>query len=147
MKRLIALSMVLGLIFGSVATAEAGKKKKPTKKTREVTATYAAPGAFYLNSNGQNIGGVEIATGAEDLFMTIDIQDVTGLPVSAGWGQDDNGDGQVEITFICDGIEEPISILPGVSVTVFILPGPCVEPPGPGFATTGDVVATFSNMP
>ena len=147
MKRAIALGMVLGLLFGTVATAEAGKKKKPTKKTREVTASYAAPGAFYLSSNGENIGGVELATGSEDLFMTLDIQDATGLPVSAGWGQDDNGDGQVEITFICGGIEEPVSILPGISVTVFILPGPCLQPAGPGFATTGDVVATFSNLP
>lgn len=147
MKRVLAAVLVLGLAFGAMATAEAGKKKKPKRIERTETAHYAAPAAFYLNANGENIGGVEIPTGPDDLFMTLELQDATGLPASAGWGQDDNGDGQVEVTFICGGIEEPVSILPGVPVTVFIFPGPCLEPMGPGFATTGDVVATFSNLP
>jgi hypothetical protein len=42
-KRILIVTLVLGLIAGALTTAEAAKKKKPKKKTRTAESTYQAP--------------------------------------------------------------------------------------------------------
>lgn len=148
MKKLLVIGLAASLVFGSLATAEAGKKKKKPKKVERVEEqTYAAPAYFYWAPTGDNIGGVKFATGPEDHFVSIEIEDATGMDVSASVGQDPEGDNTVATTPFCTKTDEPIEIEPGLEVTVFVFVGPCTTPLGPAFATQGTVIGTFSNLP
>lgn len=142
------IGLAASLVFGSFASAEAGKKKKkPKKVTRVEEATYIAPARFYWAPTGDNIGGVKFATGPDDKFISLEIEDNFGQDVSAAAGQDPEGDGTVTTTPFCTKTEEPLAIEPGLEVTVFVFIGPCTTPLGPAVATQGTVTATFSNLP
>ncbi|MDQ3964561.1 MAG: hypothetical protein M3277_11730 [Actinomycetota bacterium] len=148
MKRIVITALVLGLVFGAVATAEAGKKKKPKKTKRVVETVYDAPA---IGSRGgvclaaTNSCG-DIPTGPDEYFVTIEITDQTGLDVYATVGQDLDGDTFTDTsTTICGKNEEPIPIEPGIAITVF--PWAVGRPSCPGVATTGTVKATLSNLP
>lgn len=148
MRKLLVAAVVAGLAVGSVATAEAGKKKAPKKVTRTAEASYIAPARFYWAPTGDNVGGVKFPTGAGEAYVSITIEDDAGMAVSAAVGQDPEGDGTVAATAFCTATEEPVAIDPGLEVTVFVYAGPCTAPaPAPAFATQGKVVATFSNVP
>ena len=139
-KSLIAL-LAIGLLVGSIAAPAAAGKKKG----RSAKAEYAAPAAFQWNPTGDaNIGGVTFTTAANENFVSIKIKDLLGTPVSAAAGQDPDGDGSVDASFFCGSTDEPMPIEGGLEVTVFVFPGPCLEPLGPGFATQGTVTATFT---
>lgn len=148
MRKILVIALAASLVFGSLATAEAGKKKrKPKRIERTEEATYVAPAYFYWAPTGDNIGGVKFATGPKDKFVSIEIQDTLGQPVSGSVGQDPEGDGTVATTPFCTKTEEPLPIEPGLEVTVFVFVGPCTTPPGPAVATQGTVIGTFSNLP
>lgn len=150
MRKLVVVALVTGLLAGSLASAEAGKRKKkaPAKTTRVAEATYIAPARLYWAPTGDNIGGASFPTAASESYVTIDIQDDAGMDVSAAVGQDPEGDGTVSTTPFCTSTEEPLPIQPGLEVTVFVYVGPCTDPaPAPAFATQGTIVATFSNLP
>ncbi len=148
MKKLVVVALVTGLLVGSIASAEAGKKKAPKKTTRVAEAAYIAPARFYWAPTGENIGGASFPTGAGESFVTIEIADDAGMDVSAAVGQDPEGDGTVATTPFCTSTEEPLPIQPGIEVTVFVYVGPCTDPAlGPAFSTQGTVTATFSNLP
>ena len=147
MKKILVAGLAASLVFGSLASAEAGKKKKPKRIERVEEQTYIAPAYFYWAPSGDNIGGVKFATGPEDKFVSIEIEDATGMDVSASVGQDPEGDGTVSTTPFCTSTEEPLPIEPGLEVTVFVFVGPCTQPPGPAVATQGTVIGTFSNLP
>ena len=147
MKRSLVLLLVLGLFVGSIASAEA-KKKAPKKKSRVAEAAYVAPAYFSWNPTGDAaIGGVEFPTSPGEKFVSIEIKDNLGMPVSGSVGQDPEGDGQVATTPFCGKTDEPLPIQGGLAVTVFVFVGPCTSPPGPAMATQGTVVGTFSNLP
>lgn len=148
MRKLLVAAAVAGLVVGSVATAEAGKKKAPKKTTRVAEAAYVAPARFYWAPTGDNIGGASFPTGAGESYVSVEVQDDLGMDVSAAVGQDPEGDGTVATTSFCTSTEEPLPITPGVEVTVFVYVGPCTSPaPAPAFASQGKVIATFSNLP
>ena len=148
MRKLVVLALVTGLVVGSVASAEAGKKKAPKKTTRSAEAAYIAPARLYWAPTGDNIGGASFPTAAGESYVTIDIEDNAGMDVSAAVGQDPEGDGTVATTPFCTSTEEPLPIAPGLEVTVFVYVGPCTNPsPAPAFATQGTITATFSNLP
>lgn len=148
MRKLLVATVVAGLVVGSVATAEAGKKKAPKKVTRTAEGTYIAPARLWWAPTGDNIGGAKFPTGAGEAYVSVTIEDDAGMDVSAALGQDPEGDGTVSTTDFCTSTEEPIEITPGLEVTVFVYAGPCTAPqPAPAFATQGTVIATFSNMP
>ena len=148
MRKLLIAAVVSGLIAGSVATAEAGKKKAPKKTTRVAEASYVAPARFYYAPTGDNIGGATFPTGAGETYVSITIEDDLGQDVSAAVGQDPEGDNTVSTTSFCTSTDEPVAIDPGLEVTVFVYAGPCTDPAlAPAFATQGTIVATFSNMP
>lgn len=148
MRKLLVAAVVAGLVTGSVATAEAGKKKAPKKVTRVAEGIYVAPARFWWAPTGDNIGGAKFATGTGENFVSVTIEDDAGMDVSAALGQDPEGDGTVSTTDFCTITDEPIAITPGLEVTVFVYVGPCTSPaPAPAFATQGKVVATFSNIP
>ena len=148
MRKLLVAAVVSGLIVGSVATAEAGKKKAPKKVTRVAEAAYAAPARFYFAPTGDNIGGAAFPTGAGESYVSVTIEDDLGMDVSAAVGQDPEGDNTVATTDFCTSTDEPLPITPGIEVTVFVYAGPCTAPqPAPAFASQGKIVVTFSNMP
>lgn len=148
MRKLLVVAAVCGLLVSSVASAEAGRKKAPKKRTRVAEASYIAPAYFYWAPTGDNIGGVTFPTGADEAFVSIEISDSSGMDVSAAVGQDPEGDNTVSTTAFCTSTEEPVPIEPGLEVTVFVYVGPCTSPaPAPAFATQGTVTATFSNLP
>ena len=139
MKKSLVALLVLGLVVGGMAV-EAGAKKKQ----RVAEADYFAPAAFQWNPTGDaNIGGVSFPTGGSEKLVDLEITDASGMPVSASAGQDPEGDGTVTTTDFCGSIED-LPIDGGLDVTVFVFPGPCTAPPGPGFATQGTVKATFT---
>jgi hypothetical protein len=143
MKRSIVLMLILGLVFGAMVPAQAGKKK-----SRTATAEYFAPAYFSWNPTGDhNIGGVSFPTGSGERFVSIEITDNAGMDVSASVGQDPEGDGTVTTTPFCTSTEEAVPIEAGLEVVVFIHVGPCTAPTGPAFATQGTVKATFSKNP
>jgi hypothetical protein len=148
MRKLLVVAAVAGLVVGSVASAEAGKKRAPKKTTRVAEASYVAPAYFYWAPTGDNIGGVKFPTGAGETYVSVEISDDAGMDVSASVGQDPEGDNTVSATPFCTSTEEPVPIEPGLEVTVFVYVGPCTSPePAPAFASQGTVEATFSNLP
>lgn len=148
MRKILVIGLAASLVFGSFATAEAGKKKRKPKRVERVEeATYIAPARFYWAPTGDNIGGVKFPTSENDNFVSIKIEDSFGQDVSAAAGQDPEGDGTVTTTAFCTETEEPLPIEPGLEVTVFVFVGPCTTPPGPAVATQGTVIGTFSNIP
>jgi hypothetical protein len=140
----LLLVMVAALCIGSIASAEA---KKSRKISRVAEATYAAPAYFQWAPTGDNIGGASFPTTAAERFISIEIEDTSGLDVSAAVGQDPENDGTVDNTAFCTKTDKPLPISPGLPVTVFVFVGPCTSPPGPAFATQGTITATFSNQP
>ena len=144
MRKVLLLVLIVGLCFGSIASAGA---KKGRKISRTAEATYAAPAYFYWAPTGDNIGGANFPTTAAERFVSIEIEDAAGLGVSAAVGQDPENDGTVDNTPFCTKTDQPMPVTPGLPVTVFVFVGPCTSPPGPAFATQGTITATFSNRP
>lgn len=157
MKRVIGVVLVFGLIFGAMTTAEAGKKKKkPKKTTRTVEAPYSAPGfgtASVTIGCSPALGSCgNFAIGPDDHFAQITLTDQTGTPTAFSVGQDtEPGDPTNTIetnhgTFCGTTGKDPIQILPGYEMTVFIWAWGDILCPT-GFGTTGTVTAKFSNLP
>ena len=148
MKRYLVVLLALSMVFATLTSAHAGKKKAPKKTTRVESVDYFAPAYFSWNPTGEhNIGGVSVPTAMGENFVSVEIEDMTGMPVSAAVGQDPEGDGTVTTTDFCTSTEEPLPIDPGLEVVVFVFVGPCTSPPGPAFATQGTVHVTLSNIP
>ena len=155
MKKAIAVALSLGLLAGAlVAPAEAGKKKKrkPKKVTRTAEGVYGnpaigIPGVAGTSSAG---GAAEFALGAKERFISIEITDDGGQPVTATLSQDsDPSTTSWEIfATICGATEEPLEVLPAVAVrvSVYTTPGP-EQPTCMGPASSGTIKGTFSNLP
>ena len=154
MKRFIVLIAILGLIVGSVTTAEAAKKKKKNKKpySRVFEATYAnpAPGIGGVVTIGGQGGTADSPALANERFLSIEIIDDAGQPVY--WGlshQDEGGDGAGDIVAGgCGKTDTPLEIIPGYSYTITVTTGPGASAPTcPGVATAGTIKLTFTEVP
>lgn len=155
MKRTLVLLMILGLIVGSVTTAEA-KKKKPKKVTRTVELAYAAPG-FGLATAGVGCSPAlgscgEVPTGPDDRYLKVTLTDASGTPTAFQLSQDtEPGDPtntiETEIGTFCGTTgDKPVEILPGFEITIFPWAwGDIVCPTG--FGTTGTMTVELSNLP
>lgn len=162
MKRILVLMMVIGLIFGSIATAEAGKNKKkkkvppaPVRVERVAEAIYDAPAFGSASTGGVCAAATNscaaIPTGADDLFVKVEVKDTTGTPVAFTLGQDTDPatlGTETRYGIFCGTTgDTPIPIeAVGVELLSFVWAFGDIVCPG-GVATTGTVVATFSNMP
>jgi len=153
MKKSIVLLLVLGMIFGAVASAEAGKKKKPKKVTRVVEGGYDAPALILVGTCSQTgaIGCVAIVTAPNEKFLSAEVTDQHGQPVYVSVSADTDGDNSDDTTYgsFCGSTKEPIAIDPGVEAHLWV--GFTLDPGfvgcAPGIATTGTISVSLSNMP
>jgi hypothetical protein len=153
MKRIVILVLAIGLVFGSIATAEAGKKKKkPVKTTREAQGAYDAPTPVAAGGCAQTgaVGCVTIPSAPGEIYVTATVTDATGTPVPVSVQADLDGNNQSDTTYgsFCGSTSEPLLVDAGATIQfwVGITPG-AVALACPGFATTGTVDVVFSNMP
>ena len=164
MKRILVLMMVLGLVFGSIAAADAGKKKKkkappaPVKVERVVEVTYDHPG---IGATAAGLGGgypvsfpdpMDIPVTADELYVKVEIIDASGQKVAGSIGQGDvDGNGVNDDLYgqFCGSHEEPIPLAaPGSPIIgIYAFNGTCADGSTPSVMTSGTIKITLSNMP
>ena len=166
MRKILVLMMVFGLILGSIATAEAGKKKKappaPVKVERVVEFDYQCPcgvsaggqsSGFQLGSaTGENIGGGPVTFDpSTENFLTATTADPSGQKVFVKIAMhldpsNTTSSNQTVATF-CGDTTDPIE-MPDVEAEfrVFVYIGTC-EDPTPSVPTQGTITFTLSNIP
>lgn len=158
MKKTLSVTVMMALVLGAfvAAPADAAKKKKPKKVTRTAEATYTAPG-FGTASVGIGCSPAlgscgNFGTGGKEKYLKVTLTDQTGTPTAFSVAQDtEPGDPTNTIetnhgTFCGTTGDEPIVLVPGAEITVFIWAWGDVACPT-GFGTSGTVTAEFSNLP
>ena len=156
MKRSLIVLVVLGLIAGLVATANA--RGRPRLVQRNVQGSYATQfvpfGGLVTRTCAQSdaVGCVRIQTRAGESFFTARVSDAHGQPVLVTvTGPGSNVD-WIEYGTFCGETKEPISFDPGVELSFHIgywdwpLPVALTSCP-PMFGTTGTISVTLSNLP
>jgi hypothetical protein len=156
MKKSFAVVLILGLIASmALGTPAQAKKKKAVKKVvRTATGTYQAPTLIVVGTctSTDAVGCVTLPTGTNENYITAaKVTDQTGQPVYVSVQADTNGDAQDDASYgtFCGELTEPIKIDPGVQLHFWVglSPDPGFVGCVPGFATTGSVDVTFSNLP
>ena len=159
MKRFLILFMVLGLIAGSVAMAEAKKAQKAIRTERTVEGSYATQfvpfNVWCYRQNG--IGCVAIPTRKHEAFLTGKAVDAHGQPVlvQVRAKTADMGPAEwLDYGTFCGETDEPIAFDRGVDLDLVVGNGGSglTQPPSlsecrPGMGTTGTVSVTLSNLP
>jgi hypothetical protein len=143
MKRFLVLFLILGLTVGSIATAEAGKKKK-APKPYTMTGTYDSPA---IGTAGAGAGTpIGFTSSATNIFMSVEIADDTSPTPYGDFSWDTNGDGinDTGVT-VCGTEAKDLQVPPNTQISAFMwaLPSPFC----PGFSTSGTITATFSATP
>ncbi len=154
MRRLVVLACIGGLLL-SVAPglAEAGpKRKKRVERMEEVS--YSCPCGTRVGADTKGVmlfgfGGVTWETKAIERYITIEISDSLGGPVSAIIAQDTNPGNSVYEgrQDVCGETEEPVKITPGTPIDIYFYVGTCADAQTLSHPTTGTVTVTFSNLP
>ena len=167
MKKMLVLMMVLGLIVGSIATAEAGKKKKPpapvapTRIEKVVEQKYSGGNA---GATAAGVGGgacfndpslpfacIKVMTpGAEYTYVKIEVTDASGQKAGGFISQQDaDGDGLADgYGEFCGAHPEAVALeVPGGELGVSMYFGTCADGATPSIVTSGTIKLTFSNMP
>ena len=161
MRKVLAVLVMSGLLAGAmVAPADAGRRKKkkppaPVRVERTVESVYQAPALGSPSTGGACLrptnSCADLATGADDQYVKISVTDATGTPVAFSLAQDTDEatvGSEVDMGDFCGTTGDvPIKVqVPGVPVLTFVWAFGDVTCPG-GFATTGTVTGTFSNLP
>jgi hypothetical protein len=153
MKRSLILLMLLGLIAGSVSTAEAKKTVKPVRVERTVEATYTGPWLPFGNwdcAPSDHRGCVTITTGPRESFLTGKVTDAHGQPVLVKvWSEyESSGARPIFYGSFCGETTDPVRFPAGVTLKLWVgYFDPSVPECGVGLATTGTVDVTLSNLP
>lgn len=165
MRRAVVCLLILGLVFGSALSATAGKKDKKKKKNKRVEkvvkAEYqggglgvtspAATGGFCLVDQSLPFHCIDIANpGRKFKFVKVEVKDATGVTTGGFVSQGDtDGDGISDgYGEFCGSHPKPIKLAArGAPLGVSIYNGVCSDASGPSVATTGTIIATFSNKP
>lgn len=140
MKHRLALTgMVAALATALLAGSVAAAPVEPRVQTLEYVGGGITAGSTRSTvvRAGDNVGAV-VFRGGPERFVTIEIADSHGLPVSAIVAQPDEAG-----TGICGTTEKPIRVRPYEKVTVFLMNGTCGAA-GASVVTTGAVTATFT---
>lgn len=135
MKR-VAAAVVLTAAW--VAPGAAAAPGEPRVHTLEYAGggITAGPGQSVEVRAGETIGAV-VFRGGPERFVSIEIEDAHGLPVTGVVEQDDDA------THVCGATRKPLRIRPYENVTVFLMNGACGGS-SVSVATTGTVTATFT---
>lgn len=153
MRKFLVTMMSLALIGGAIAApAQAKKHKTPPPVTEH--GDYQSPSLVVL-AGCANSGAVGCVTfspaGTAYKYITVNITDATGLPVSAGIYQPDGtttgaaANDQLVQSF-CGKTKAPVAINPSQEVHIWISDAP--DPTcAPAAATTGTVDVTFQATP
>ena len=154
MKRVLVGFIVVGLMMGAVASAEA--KKRPSRVERVVTGRYESlllPTRVGCSRTGGR-GCVIVDTHSKESFFTASVTDSLGIPVFVQVWEDTDGGGEEDVlrgTF-CGETTEPISFPPGTELHFWVgfsysYGAPYGNCPGGLIATTGSVEVSLSNLP
>lgn len=167
MKKLLVLMMILGLVLGSIATAEAGKKKKkaappaPTRIEKVVEHKYSG-GNLGVTAAGVGGGGCFndpsmpfacikiVPPGSEYTYVKLEVTDASGQKAGGFISQQDaDGDGLSDgYGNFCGSHPEPVALeVPGGELGVSLYLGTCADGTTPSIVTSGTIKLTFSNMP
>ena len=156
MKRILILLMLLGLVAGSVATAEARRREKPIRAERTVTGNYTNQFVPFSGLAGFHCseqfaqGCISVRTRAKESYFTAKVTDAHGQPVLVTVTGPGAYPTAVVYGTFCGETTEPISFDPGTDLHFDIgywdpyLPTPWADCP-PGFGTTGTLSVTLSN--
>ena len=152
MKKIAVVMMILGVVLGSLTTAEAGKKKKkPVKTTREAQGSYTSTAVIAAGNCTQMdaINCPRIPNGLGETYITAKVTDANGLAVPVAVKADLDGDGATETLYgtFCGETAEPMVVDEAVELTFWIGNSPDTVGLGCPPATTGTIDVTFSNMP
>lgn len=144
---LLAAVMLAGVIALPAAHAE-----EKVVRTEEVQYYDPAVGTAGVGVCFQGDSCVFVDPLPGELYASIEIVDQLGLPVYASVMQDTSGDGSWLVTddftvHICGATTQPIRIVAGKTVSVWVWEGPGVDPPCAGAASSGTVKVTLSNLP
>lgn len=157
MKRFLIMFMVLGLVAGSVATAEAAKG--PRRVERTVKRSYECnPFGVWPPVCGWN--HIPVETRVTEAFFTAKVTDAHGQPLyvevyegaRSFWA--DAYDGLAEqpadrfVGSFCGETSEPMAFDPATSSLTFsiVLGSPPLDCPAGRFATSGTARVTLSNL-
>ena len=150
MKRFLILFMILGLVAGSVATAEAKGKKRPARAERTVEGTYGIYPASITGCN-EPLGKyycLAVETRSDESFFTAKVTDAHGQPVLVRVGI-----GGGEVATFCGETTEPIRFYSGtdlyfhVADPLWLVFNGSLDCPTNRIKTTGTISVTLSNRP
>jgi len=153
MRRFLIGYMVLGLMVGGVATAEA--KKRPARVQRTFAGSYDTP-FVPLNAGCSRTGGrgcVTVYTRSTESSFTAKVTDALGHPVFVQVWEDTDGWGSEDVLHgsFCGETTEPISFPPGTELHFWVgftfSRASYDTCPGGLIATTGTVKVRLSNLP
>ena len=156
MKRFLILSLILGLMAGSLATAEAKKKEKGTRVQRTVEGSYEGP--FVAQVTGcdladRQFGCLSIVTKGRERFFTAKVSDAHGLPVQVdvfAHRQGYHPDSFEELESFCGETTKPVSFPRRSDLTFRVGLGwvdDYVHPDCPSYPSSGTISVTLSNLP
>jgi hypothetical protein len=138
MRRVLAVFAVAAL----ATTFPATSGNAAPAEARIQTLEYVAGGVTVADTRstviraGDKIGAV-VFRGGPERFVSIQIEDAHGLPVTGIVAQP-GSDG----THICGATDKPLKVRAYEKVTVFLMNGTCGDS-GASVATTGTVTASF----
>ena len=148
MKKTLIVALAVGLLAGAIAgPAEAKKKKKKPKRIeRTVEVAYEGLAIGVGGAAGTCVTCVALPTGAQDLFMSVVVEDDVNPGAGLRFSWDTDGDGTNDTGFnVCGATDEPLALPGSVEITIFNY-ATYVDCPG-GAAVSGTAVVTLSNMP
>jgi hypothetical protein len=149
MRKSLVILVLAGLVAGALIAgpAEAAKKKKKAKRIeRTVEVPYEGLAIGVGGVTGACLTCTSVATGPDDLFMSVKVEDNVNPGAGVRFSYDSDGDGTNDTGFnVCGETSEPISLPGSVELTLFNY-ATYVDCPG-GAAVQGKAVITFSNLP
>ena len=144
MKRMLgSISLAICLLAG---VASAGSSGRTVERTYQ--PVYVEPGVPAGSITHSN--GVTFRTRANEHFVSVAIEDESGLPVPARitQGENEHPDHEYDVDEeFCGSTPQPVAIRAREPVTVWMSHGTCdgaTNPQSAGGWTTGTVTATFS---